>query len=495
MKWLSAFKSMSPATRRTVLLLGPAIFALMAVVATSLWLVGETARQGKIISESSDLRGAARNVLITLLDAETGQRGYLLTRNEVYLTPYNTALSKVATERQQLMRLREDSQIASDIDKLLTLIDQKTTELTETVKLAQTGRRSAALAVVETGRGKTVMDEIRAVGSNISAVADARLQAGLETQKRNADGLAITTQIGAVLILIFAGGAMWIMMRQIRALGVARRQVETLNAGLEQRVLARTAALTEANDEIQRFAYIVSHDLRAPLVNVMGFTTELDAGLEAVKAHMDKPDDPALAANARTAIDADLPEAMRFIRSATERMDRLINAILRLSRNGRRELASDRIALKQVLEGAAMSVQHQLAQGGGETNVSTPDIVITSDRVALDQVFGNLVDNAAKYLDPKRPGRIDITARQIGNRVVVSVTDNGRGIAPQDHERVFELFRRSGVQDRPGEGIGLAHTRTLIRRLGGQITLTSRLGEGTTFNVELPLELEGVGIG
>ena len=142
-----------------------------------------------------------------------------------------------------------------------------------------------------------------------------------------------------------------------------------------------------------------------------------------------------------------------------------------------------------------MTVQHQLAQGGGETNVSAPDIVITSDRVALDQVFGNLIDNAAKYLDPKRPGRIDITARQIGNRVVVSVTDNGRGIAPQDHERVFELFRRSGVQDRPGEGIGLAHTRTLIRRLGGQITLTSRLGEGTTFNVELPLELEGVGIG
>lgn len=495
MKWISAFRSMSPATRRTVLLLGPAILALLAVVATSLWLVGETAKQGKIISDSSDLRGAARNVLITLLDAETGQRGYLLTRNEVYLTPYNTALSKVATERQQLMRVREDSAIAADIDKLLILIDQKTSELSETVKLAQAGRRTAALAVVETGRGKAVMDEIRAVGGSISTVADARLQAGLETQKRNADGLALTTQIGAVLILIFAGAAMWIMMRQIRALGIARRQVEALNTGLEQRVLARTAALTEANDEIQRFAYIVSHDLRAPLVNVMGFTTELDAGLESIKAHMDKPDDPALAATARTAIDADLPEAMRFIRSATERMDRLINAILRLSRNGRRELASDRIDLKQVLEGAAMAVQHQLAQGGGETNVSVPDIVITSDRLALDQVFGNLIDNAAKYLDPKRPGRIDITARQIGNRVVVSVTDNGRGIAPQDHERVFELFRRSGVQDRPGEGIGLAHTRTLIRRLGGQITLTSRLGEGTTFNVELPLELEGVGIG
>lgn len=82
MKWISAFKSASPATRRTALLLGPAIFALLAVVATSLWLVGETAKQAKIIEDSSNLRGAARNVMITLLDAETGQRGCLLTRNE-----------------------------------------------------------------------------------------------------------------------------------------------------------------------------------------------------------------------------------------------------------------------------------------------------------------------------------------------------------------------------------------------------------------------------
>ena len=135
-----------------------------------------------------------------------------------------------------------------------------------------------------------------------------------------------------------------------------------------------------------------------------------------------------------------------------------------------------------------MTVQHQLAQGGGETNVSAPDIVITSDRVALDQVFGNLIDNAAKYLDPKRPGRIDITARQIGSRVVVSVTDNGRGIAPQDHERVFELFRRSGVQDRPGEGIGLAHARALAYRLGGFIEVQSAVGEGSTFRLILPTD-------
>jgi signal transduction histidine kinase len=495
MKWISALRTASPATRRTAILLGPAIFALIAVVATSLWLVGETARQTRIIEETSALRGAARNILITLLDAETGQRGYLLTRKEAYLGPYNSALSDVAAQRQQLLVLRDDADVAGDVDRLLILIDQKKVELTSTVKLAQTGRRAEALAVVETDRGKAVMDEIRIIAGKLSDTADGRLKTGLVTLKQNADGLALTTQIGAVLILTFAGGAIWIMMRQIQALGIARRQVEILNAGLEQRVSDRTAALTQANDEIQRFAYIVSHDLRAPLVNVMGFTAELTTGLESVKAHMDKPDDPQLAAQAHAAIETELPEALRFIRSATDRMDRLINAILRLSRNGRRELSPEPINLKQALESAAMAVQHQLGLVSAETNVNAPAITIVSDKLALDQVFGNLVDNAVKYLDPKRPGRIDIGARRIGDRIMVSITDNGRGIAPQDHERIFELFRRSGVQDRPGDGIGLAHTRTLIRRLGGQITLSSRLGEGTTFHVELPLELEGVGIG
>jgi signal transduction histidine kinase len=75
------------------------------------------------------------------------------------------------------------------------------------------------------------------------------------------------------------------------------------------------------------------------------------------------------------------------------------------------------------------------------------------------------------------------------NGVRIEVEDNGRGIAPEDHERVFELFRRSGVQDRAGEGIGLAHVRSLVRNLGGEITVTSTLGGGSTFIIRLPSDL------
>jgi signal transduction histidine kinase len=111
---------------------------------------------------------------------------------------------------------------------------------------------------------------------------------------------------------------------------------------------------------------------------------------------------------------------------------------------------------------------------------------ITADRLAVEQILGNLVDNAVKYLDPGRPGRIEVTGEALGPRVRIRVRDNGRGIDPKDHVRVFELFRRSGVQDRPGEGIGLAHVRTLVRSLGGRIDLASEPGAGTTFTVTLP---------
>jgi len=111
---------------------------------------------------------------------------------------------------------------------------------------------------------------------------------------------------------------------------------------------------------------------------------------------------------------------------------------------------------------------------------------IAADRVAVEQIFGNVVDNALKYLKPDRPGRIQITAHTEGKMAVFEIADNGRGIAERDFERVFELFRRSGDQSVPGEGIGLAHVRALVRRLGGGIDCASTLDVGTTFTIKLP---------
>ncbi|EIM28903.1 PAS domain-containing protein [Microvirga lotononidis] len=250
----------------------------------------------------------------------------------------------------------------------------------------------------------------------------------------------------------------------------------------------RVTELDAANEEIQRFAYIVSHDLRAPLVNIMGFTSELEgaqAEIERLYRNIRQSDPGLLSPEARAAIEADLPEAIGFIRSSTAKMDKLIGAILKLSREGRRVLAPEPISMAQMFDAQRRSVAHQLLERGTELVVEpVPDL--TSDRLAIEQIFGNLIDNAIKYLHPSRSGRIVVRGRDLGSSVVYEVEDNGRGIDPKDFERIFDLFRRSGVQDQPGEGIGLAHVRALVRRLGGTISVSSRPEEGSIFTVALP---------
>jgi signal transduction histidine kinase len=289
------------------------------------------------------------------------------------------------------------------------------------------------------------------------------------------------------------------LARSAAALGRGER-LEPLSTGLAEvnqvgRVLIAAGAnlrereddLREANEELQRFAYIVSHDLRSPLVNIMGFTTELEAlradlfaRLGELKAKLSE------AANAKDdELGADFDEAIGFIKASISKMDRLINAILNLSRAGRREFNPQRIDMDELLASIRDSLASQ-AEAAEAAVIVKPLPSIVSDRLALEQIFSNLVDNALKYLRRDVPGRIEVIGRSRGGALVYEVRDNGRGIEARDLERVFDLFRRSGVQDRPGEGIGLAHVRALVRRLGGTITLTSTPGEGSTFIVTLP---------
>ena len=245
-----------------------------------------------------------------------------------------------------------------------------------------------------------------------------------------------------------------------------------------------------ANEEIQRFAYIVSHDLRAPLVNVMGYTSELEQAGKIVdraihEAEKTRVVDPEIV----TAVREEMPEAIGFIRASTEKMDRLINAILKLSREGRRNLLPEPLDMTAMAQNIANSVHHQTEASGARIEVqSLPEI--ESDRISMEQIVGNLIDNAVKYLDHDRPGEIVVSGEDVpGGWVVYRVADNGRGIAPRDHERIFELFRRSGRQDRSGEGLGLAFVRNSVRRLGGTIDVESELGKGSTFLLKFPKRL------
>jgi signal transduction histidine kinase len=133
-----------------------------------------------------------------------------------------------------------------------------------------------------------------------------------------------------------------------------------------------------------------------------------------------------------------------------------------------------------------MTVAHQAAEAQAEIRIDAlPNIV--SDRLALEQIFSNLIDNALKYLKTGVPGEIKVRGRTKLGFAIFELSDNGRGIDPKDHQRIFELFRRAGTQDKPGQGIGLAHVRALVRRLGGTMSVASELHQGSTFTIPLPI--------
>ena len=145
--------------------------------------------------------------------------------------------------------------------------------------------------------------------------------------------------------------------------------------------------------------------------------------------------------------------------------------------------------------GVADSLRHRSDELGATITVAADLPPITSDRLGVEQILSNVTENALKYLKPGRPGRIELSGRREGPRAVFTVSDNGRGIDPRDHQRIFDLFRRSGAQDQPGEGIGLAHVRALAYRLGGTVAVESALDEGSAFRISLPAAFAGEGVG
>ena len=162
-------------------------------------------------------------------------------------------------------------------------------------------------------------------------------------------------------------------------------------------------------------------------------------------------------------------------------MDGLINSILTLSRVGRRELNPEPVDMDGLTRGIVDSLAHQI----GEKNIRVTFgelPIITADRLAMEQVMGNLLDNAVKYFDANRPGELTITAEQTPEETVFHVRDNGRGIAAGDIPKVFEIFKRVGRHNVPGEGMGLAYVKALVKRHGGRIWCESEPGKGSVFS-------------
>ena len=256
----------------------------------------------------------------------------------------------------------------------------------------------------------------------------------------------------------------------------------------EEQLQRYAVELERANEEVKQFAYIVSHDLRAPLVNLKGFAFELRSALQVIDPvvnaalpHLDEKQQR----DVTLAFQEDIPEALNFIDSSATHMDHFINALLKLSRLGRREIHPEPVDMAALVQEALEALAHQIEEHQGKVTVGPlPEIV--ADRTSMEQIVGNLLGNAVKYLAPDRPAELEITAERGDADTTFHIRDNGRGIAEHDMDKVFAPFRRIGRQDAPGEGMGLPYVQALVRRHGGRIWCESELGVGTTFSFTIP---------
>lgn len=260
-------------------------------------------------------------------------------------------------------------------------------------------------------------------------------------------------------------------------------RIEQLTRELEARVaeLARSnRELAQQSSENESFVFSVSHDLRAPLVNLQGFSHELALTTRSLEALLR---DPAVPEDIRRRglelTQGEMEESIGFIRNAVRHLGNIIDGLLRLSRVGRVEYAAQVVDANAVVAEILASLHSTVVQSGAVVTVAGLPTV-RGDRNAIAQIFANIIGNALKNLDARRPGRVEISA-SADPVPVFAISDNGVGIPEEYQRKIFRVFQHVHDSRTRGEGMGLAIVRRIVERHGGRIWFESRAGAGTTF--------------
>ena len=469
-------------TRVSRTLVPSLLFAATLVVALNTWFAFRSEsilldnefwvrHTWQVIYQVERIMGSAK-------DAESSARGYLLTADESYLQPYRVAVHDLPAELEQFGSLTSDN--ASQgvrLKEMRAVLDQRLALLNEAIESHRNGGSDTERALLLSGSGKLEMEHLRGVGDRVEE-EERRLLARRTAATRQAAfrsrltlGLASALDF-LLIVLVFRflsnERAMRISSEEAaERLALSRAQTEAnaaeilkLNETLEERVNLRTAELATTNRELEAFSYSVSHDLRAPLRTIDGFSLALEEDYAGVVDEMGR-------------------DYIRRVRSGVQRMGELIDALLQLSRITRAEIAREQVDLSQL----ARTISADLLAGPDRNRVTfliEDGLEAFADPKLLQVALENLLGNAVKFSSKREHATIELGRDESQNAWFIR--DNGAGFDMYYADRLFNAFNRlHGDKDFKGSGIGLATVARVIQRHHGRIWADSVVDRGATF--------------
>jgi signal transduction histidine kinase len=417
-------------------------------------------------------------IMSSAKDAETGNRGYLITGDQQYLAPYLSARQELPAELNHFQELTSDnSSQKAHIQEMRAAIARRLDLLQQGIDLRRTGSVDSSHALMLTGTGKLEMDNLRRLANQMEAVEHGllveRTAAATSSSRQARYTLALASCLDFLFIMLML--RYFVRERHMRVaseldaerLAVARAEAEeradevrSLNATLENRVQLRTAELETTNRELEAFSYSVSHDLRAPLRTIDGFSLALEEDYA-------------------TLVDDAGKDYIRRVRNGVQRMGQLIDALLQLSRITRADLTREDVDLSQMAESIASDVKEQKSAASLTFNIAS-GLETYADPRLLRIALENLLGNAAKF-----SSKVDAPLVDFGwdpEQNAWFVRDNGAGFDMIYADKLFNAFNRlHGDKDFTGSGIGLATVARVVHRHQGRIWAKSSVNHGATF--------------
>jgi signal transduction histidine kinase len=417
-------------------------------------------------------------VLGSAVNAETGERGYLISGMDSYLEPYTIARQELPAELTRLQSLISDN--PSQRDRLVELraaLERRLVILQKAIDMRKHGVPDSSAPLLIGGPGKIEMEHIRALCDAMETEEDRLLAIRTASTNASRQRAQVTVVVASALdfLLILFGFGQFVRERGLRVaaetagerLLLAQKETEarateirSLNETLEDRVRVRTAELERINRELEAFSYSVSHDLRAPLRTIDGFSLALQEDYAATVGDAGR-------------------DYIERVRGGVQRMGQLIDALLQLSRITRAEIIRDNFSMSGVAESVASDLQEQ--SHGGELSFDIePGLTAYADprltRIALENLMGNAVKFTSKV--PHAKVRFGWDAGQNA----WYVQDNGAGFDMIYADKLFGAFNRlHGDKDFKGSGIGLATVARVVHGHHGRIWANSAVNQGATF--------------